>query len=281
MSAEDTWVESDGQKVQVRHRDCPACGAGHADAPTLPEGRAPWTLKRCPACQLVYLVEAPVYESLSSDLAWEKSFAREGERRRQETPVAHSVSKKTRWRMRLLPRRDVVTMLETHVSAGNVIDIGCGGGGLANKFPAGWAPFGIEVSEALAREADALFRQRGGAVVHAPALDGLRQFPDAFFAGATLRSYLEHEAEPREVLAELHRVLAPGGAAILKVPNHGSINRILRGAKWCGFRFPDHLNYFSPATLAAMAERAGFEAKAGLLDRLPTSDNMYAVLIRR
>ncbi len=43
--------------------------------------------------------------------------------------------------------------------------------------------------------------------------------------------------EPRPVLRELYRTLAPGGVAIVKVPNFGSLNRVIMGSRWCGFRY--------------------------------------------
>jgi hypothetical protein len=49
--------------------------------------------------------------------------------------------------------------------------------------------------------------------------------PDGFFAAASLRSYLEHEADPLPVLENLQRVLAPHGFAVTKVPNYGSLNQ--------------------------------------------------------
>lgn len=83
---------------------------------------------------------------------------------------------------------------------------------------------------------------------------------------------------PKPVLGELHRVLKPGGVAIIKVPNYGSINRRVMGAKWCGFRFPDHLNYFTPASLTAMVRDCGYRVRRfGILDRMPTSDNMWMI----
>jgi hypothetical protein len=53
---------------------------------------------------------------------------------------------------------------------------------------------------------------------------------------------------------------------------------MVMGAKWCGFRYPDHLNYFTARTLAEMAAKAGFETSFGLTGRPPTSDNIRAVL---
>ena len=66
---------------------------------------------------------------------------------------------------------------------------------------------------------------------------------------------------------------------VIKVPNYASINRSVRGPKWAGFRWPDHVNYFTPSTLRKMADKAGFGIRRmGLADRFPLSDSMYAVL---
>jgi hypothetical protein len=50
------------------------------------------------------------------------------------------------------------------------------------------------------------------------------------------------------------------------------------GRRWCGFRYPDHLNYFTPDTLRRLARQAGFECGFGPGWRLPVSDNMWALL---
>ena len=93
-----------------------------------------------------------------------------------------------------------------------------------------------------------------------------------------MRSYLEHELHPAEVLRELWRTLKPGAVVIVKVPNFASLNRRVMGMRWCGFRHPDHLNYFTPDTLTNMARACGFEPWFGLTWRLPTGDNMWALL---
>ena len=75
------------------------------------------------------------------------------------------------------------------------------------------------------------------------------------------------------------RTLRAGGRVIVKVPNYASWNRRLRGTRWCGYRWPDHVNYFTPATLAAAARAAGLEVvRMNAFDRLPISDSLYAVL---
>jgi hypothetical protein len=93
-----------------------------------------------------------------------------------------------------------------------------------------------------------------------------------------VESYLEHEVQPAEVLRELSRVLRAGSAIILKLPNYACWNRRVRGMNWCGFRLPDHVNYFTPDTLRTMLGQQGFEiVRFTFLDRLWTNDNMWCV----
>jgi hypothetical protein len=64
----------------------------------------------------------------------------------------------------------------------------------------------------------------------------------------------------------------------VKTPNFASLNRRAMGMRWSGFRFPDHVNYFTPATLSEIARRTGFRAQYGWGDRNPTSDSLWGVL---
>lgn len=264
--------------LQVVHRNCPLCGRDNADQPDNPYSFDVWTIKDCPSCGFTYIDKAPDYAKLFEELSWEATTKIEEQRRAELRPMGYKASKLTRLRMRILPRKQMPLMLEAWAKPGNVIDLGCGDGAQMNDLSPGFVPFGVEISTGLAQAAEMRFSARGGACVNAPTLEGLRRFPDNFFSAATLRSYLEHELHPLPVLAELQRVLQPGGVAIVKVPNYGSLNRQIMGAKWCGFRYPDHLNYFTPKTLAKMAKKAGYTAHFGLTYTLPTSDNMYAVL---
>ena len=65
---------------------------------------------------------------------------------------------------------------------------------------------------------------------------------------------------------------------IVKVPNYASFNRRIRGRRWCGYRFPEHVNYFTPDTLTAMLEQCGFAIeRCNLSDRFPLNDNLWVI----
>ena len=109
-------------------------------------------------------------------------------------------------------------------------------------------------------------------------MEGLGQFVEGSVDLAVMASFLEHERDPLGLLRRLRPALAPDAAVVLKVPNLACWNRRVRGKRWCGFRLPDHVNYFTPRTLRILAREAGYAMRQGPLDRLPLNDNMYAVL---
>ena len=264
--------------VRIVHRACPLCSRDNTDEPASRYSNDIWEIKRCAACAFVYIEKSPDYTALFSDMAWERTTKIEDRRRAEIRPISYRASKLTRARLHILPRKKMYLMIQDHARPGNVIDLGCGNGGQLAPLDGRFVPFGVEISSQLAAAASETFAARGGRAINAPSLDGLKEFPDGFFTGASLRSYLEHEMKPVEVLSELHRTLAPDGVAIVKVPNFGCLNRLAMGRRWCGFRYPDHLNYFTPSSLRAMAENCGYSVQWGLTYKLPTSDNMYAIL---
>jgi SAM-dependent methyltransferase len=277
------------QRIETRHfgaidvikRGCPLCGRHNDAAPNNPYSYDIWTIKDCANCGFVYIDKAPVYQVQSDQMAWERTTPVEDARRARLRPLSYTLSKLTRIRMHILPRRTMNAYISARAEGGNVLDLGCGGGGSLCNMPSAFRLFGIEISRQAAQQADRIFREHGGYAINAPSLHGLKEFPAGFFTAVTLRSYLEHELHPLPVLRQVSRVLARTGFAVVKVPNYASLNRKIMGRKWCGFRYPDHLNYFTPATLRRMAERCGLATRFGFTGRLPTGDNMWAVLTAR
>ena len=139
-------------------------------------------------------------------------------------------------------------------------------------------PFGIEISQALYEKVAPLMAARGGRAEHGPAAEVIATFPDEYFSGVILRSVVEHEAQPKRLLAGVARVLQKDGRVYIRVPNFGSVNRMINGGDWCGIRHPDHVNYFTLASLKRMTADTGLDLR--LLDplRLPFDDNINAVL---
>lgn len=260
-------------------RSCPICGRDNQSQPSLAYSPAPWVLKRCAGCGLVYLANPPEYASLQAEFAWEKTWAEEDTKRRLRNPALYHLGRRLQAVPRRLFRRDKLTRwIRRFVASGPVLDIGCGGGETLERLPVHFIPFGIEVSKALAQIAQSRFAPRGGGVFQGDALSTMQRFEARFFSGIIMSSYLEHEVRPRETLACARDLMRPKARLIVKVPNFGSWNRTIRGAHWCGFRYPDHVNYFTPPLLSRLLRDAGFRiVRFGLSDHFPSSDNMWAV----
>ena len=258
---------------------CPVCGVVNVDAPVLEYSQSPWNLKQCRNCGMVYLENPPSYEQLEEDLAWEKTFVAETAQRRKRNPFLYKLGRLPKAMIQKLFKRDkLLSLASKYMEPGPILDVGCAGGHTLAGFPESYIPYGIEISHELSQRAAQVFGPRGGAVLQSDALTGLKQLPRGDFTGIIMTSFLEHEVHARETLLAAKRVLRSGGKVIIKVPNYSSWNRHLRGERWCGFRFPDHVNYFTPELLRRIVRESGFRVlQFGVLDRLPTSDTMWMV----
>ena len=276
-------VAEEPQSLKCKHRCCPICGCENSSEPSLQYSQTDWTLKRCSQCDMVYLENAPTYEALESEFAWEKTYHAEKSRRREGKALRYLLSDAAK-KVKLLIRGRKVRAKEQrfirrYIGSGRMLDVGCGAGRTLINLPQSITPYGIEISPYLAGVSQKYCGPRGGTVVRNNAVDGMDEFDADLFDGIMMRAFLEHETEPRRLLEKARRVLRTGGRIIIKVPNYGCVNRVVRGNRWCGFRFPDHVNYFTPATLLRLVHEAGYGVlRFGALDRFPFSDNMWMVI---
>ena len=127
----------------------------------------------------------------------------------------------------------------------------------------GASVFGVDISEPTVRQAGAAF---GAAVLHAPVADVRRlPFLDRSFDAVYSMGTIEHFHDPEVALAEIHRVLRPGGRAVIGVPNRW--DPFLRPAlAFClqalGLYGYGYERSFSRGALRRMLEAAGFEVVA-------------------
>jgi 2-polyprenyl-3-methyl-5-hydroxy-6-metoxy-1,4-benzoquinol methylase len=68
---------------------------------------------------------------------------------------------------------------------------------------------------------------------------------------------LEHVPDPVAVARRMLEWLTPDGLLIVETPNAGGLGAGLFGGAWAGLELPRHLSHFTPATLAAVIEKAG------------------------
>lgn len=70
---------------------------------------------------------------------------------------------------------------------------------------------------------------------------------------------LEHVPNPKETLAQVYKVLKPGGRALVRVPVMGTYGWQKYGTQWCGVDAPRHIFIPSEKGLKQLATEAGFE----------------------
>lgn len=120
------------------------------------------------------------------------------------------------WYYRALHRHVTRSLMRQLGAAAHVLDAGCGTGGLLRRLheaQPGWRLTGLDFSP-LACE---LARERtGGEVVHGSV--AALPFAEAAFDAVVSCDVVCQVAEPAAAVREFHRVLRPGGVAVLTMP---------------------------------------------------------------
>jgi 2-polyprenyl-3-methyl-5-hydroxy-6-metoxy-1,4-benzoquinol methylase len=148
---------------------------------------------------------------------------------------------------------------------GRVLDFGCGPGYLLEKLAAkGVDCHGVEFSTESAESARARLRSQGSAGTVEVARGIPTHLPggsfDLVFFLETLEHLLEEERTP--TVAELGRLLRPGGTLVVTVPNREDLDRAEVLCPDCGGRFHpmQHVSSWSSSSLVAVMGGHGFEA---------------------
>lgn len=104
-----------------------------------------------------------------------------------------------------------------------LLDVGCGLGNDSARFAAGGAQVtGVDIAPRAVELSRDNFAHRGLPGVF-EVMDGERlSFPDAAFDVVYCHTVLHFTADARRMVSEIHRVLKPGGQAILMTVNSGS-----------------------------------------------------------
>jgi len=86
--------------------------------------------------------------------------------------------------------------------------------------------------------------------------------PPASFDVVTLFDVIEHLADPTTALRRIHGLLAPGGTLVIETGDLGGLLARVVGSRWYYYDPPQHLTYFSLASLEHLLLRSGFDGPA-------------------
>jgi SAM-dependent methyltransferase len=153
-----------------------------------------------------------------------------------------------------------------------LLDVGCAlGWSLDVAREDGYEPSGVELSEHAAAEAG---RRH-------PVKRSTTEYPDGAFDAVTLLDVIEHVRDPVGLLAEIRRLLRPGGRMALTTPDLSSLSARLLGAAW-PMVIPEHVAYFDRATIRTALRRAGLRVlRIGPARKSLRADYVAATLASR
>ncbi len=174
-----------------------------------------------------------------------------------------------------IPRTSKQFLIDCVPNTGNleILDVGCGSGANSAMLAAkGHNLHGIDLSEAAIEK----YRKQGFDGRSGDIESGL-DYPDTSFDIVFCSEVIEHMTSPELLVAEMNRVLKPGGLLVLSTPN--SAFWLYRLAGLLGYtvselQHPKHFQFFSRRSLLKLLNGANFRPKK-ILGR-----NMYIILPR-
>jgi 2-polyprenyl-3-methyl-5-hydroxy-6-metoxy-1,4-benzoquinol methylase len=200
--------------------------------------KAGFTLVRCSACGLVSLRPLPPAQARAAH--HEASYA-----------AGRYASFASAQAVRAAIARVRLAAVQPLAPSGPWLDVGCSTGAFVEVAAAsGLDAEGLELSAAAVEQA----RARGLAVVQGEAESFV---PARRFAVVTAFDVVEHLPDPAAFVRRVGGWLLPGGMLALTLPNVASPAARVLGRHWFYYAPPDHIHYFTPATVRRLLEDAG------------------------
>ncbi len=151
-------------------------------------------------------------------------------------------------------KKQIKGIIQLVKNKGILADIGCGIGLFLNMAAFyGFKPYGYDINKINLKKAKKYFSIK---ILHDNYLDNKKN--KNLFDVATLWDVLEHMKDPVEYLSKLISIIKPGGLLVVQCPSMESYEFLKFKSKWIWLTPGDHLQFFTPKTLAKVVISAGF-----------------------
>lgn len=211
-----------------------------------------YSLVKCASCGLDYMNPRPTFEALKRHYPEDYFASRPPEDLPFFMRTVHrsSLAAQAKGRIRMTER-----VLGRLPGDTKVLDIGCGLNELVGQLMRlrGCDGVGVDFNQAVVKHV----RDTRKLPIVQGTLDSAG-FQDDQFDVAFMIEYLEHEANPRQVLTEARRVTRKGGHLIIEIPFlEGLPGRLFR-SRWCMLDLPRHFVFFNAKTLEQLLQSCGY-----------------------
>lgn len=147
-----------------------------------------------------------------------------------------------------------------------MLEVGCGLGHLLGWLGDRFHVFGTDINRWALSQARRNVPRGNFALLSA---EDLGAFPEARFQIVIAKHVVEHLNAPEQAIAEMSRVLAPGGMLLLATPNLDSLMRYIKKDSWIGYKDPTHISLKTPS------QWLGYLRAHGLRPRKVFSDGFW------
>jgi 2-polyprenyl-3-methyl-5-hydroxy-6-metoxy-1,4-benzoquinol methylase len=205
---------------------------------------------QCNNCQLRFTQNVPGENEIGSYYQAGSYISHTNTKQGIINKLYHAVRKHT-----LNTKKNLIQKV-SGLQTGHLLDVGAGTAAFINTMQmAGWRITGIEPDEATRKRA---------AELHAVVLlqqNALFKLPAQHYDVVTMWHVLEHVQHLHEYIAQIKKILKPGGKLLIAVPNYTSKDAGIYKQHWAAYDVPRHLYHFSPNSIKILMQQHGLQVK--------------------
>jgi len=239
----------------ITYSRCPVCGSAQIKEAIQVKDHSvsgkQFSVWGCAECQFRFTQHVPDADSIGPYYQSEAYISHSNTQKGLVNRLYHKVRKIT-----LANKRKLIGKI-TGQATGNLLDIGAGTGAFASYMAqSGWRVTGLEPDAQARKVASEAHR------IQLLPIDELFGLPVQHYDAITMWHVLEHVHDLAGYMAQLKKLLKPGGCLFIAVPNYTSYDAERYKDYWAAYDVPRHLYHFSPQSMKKLLERNGLKLKA-------------------